>query len=169
MSRFRCPRPQTVSRLRLRMSMRVCIRLYFSSTWKNGARIRIAINRIALLQGGLFHPAVILEAANPHESGLGVHQIECYTSTVPFKVITSEPSCDLWNGLLWAVPKKRTSHSKKRMRMTHKYLKPIHHYSLCPKCGNLKMFHMLCGHCFKEIMKKTAELRRLKQEKKNNI
>ena len=39
-----------------------------------------------------------------------------------------------WDDFLWAVPKKRTSHSKKRMRMTHKYLKPIQHYTTCPKC-----------------------------------
>ena len=34
----------------------------------------------------------------------------------------SEVDCRDWDGFLWAVPKKRTSHSKKRMRMTHKYL-----------------------------------------------
>lgn len=65
-----------------------------------------------------------------------------------------------WDGFLWAVPKKRTSHSRKRMRMTHKYLKPKHHYQPCSKCGNLKLQHMLCGHCFKEIMEETARIRR---------
>ena len=40
----------------------------------------------------------------------------------------SEVDCGDWDGFLWAVPKKRTSHSKKRMRMTHKYLKPIQNY-----------------------------------------
>ena len=30
----------------------------------------------------------------------------------------SEVDCGKWDGCLWAVPKKRTSHSKKRMRMT---------------------------------------------------
>ena len=33
----------------------------------------------------------------------------------------SEVDCRDWDGFLWAVPKKRTSHSKKRMRMTHSY------------------------------------------------
>ena len=37
----------------------------------------------------------------------------------------SEVDCRDWDGFLWAVPKKRTSHSKKRMCMTHKYLKPM--------------------------------------------
>lgn len=62
--------------------------------------------------------------------------------------------------LLWAVPKKRTSHSKKRMRMTHKYLKPKHHYTVCPKCKNLKLLHVLCGHCLKETLRLTAMMRR---------
>ena len=67
----------------------------------------------------------------------------------------------LWDALLlWAVPKKRTSHSKKRMRMTHKYLRPKRHYQTCPKCGQFKLQHMLCGHCFRETMKLTAEARR---------
>lgn len=73
---------------------------------------------------------------------------------------SGEMGTDLWDGLLWAVPKKRTSHSKKRMRMTHKYLKPIRNYTVCPKCQNLKLLHVLCGHCLKETLKKTAELRR---------
>ena len=62
--------------------------------------------------------------------------------------------------ILWAVPKKRTSHSKKRMRMTHKYLKPKHHFTVCPKCKNLKLLHVLCGHCLKETLKLTAIMRR---------
>ena len=65
-----------------------------------------------------------------------------------------------WDGLLWGVPKKRTSHSKKRMRMTHKYLKPKHHYTVCPNCNNLKLLHVLCGHCLKETLRQTAAMRR---------
>lgn len=69
----------------------------------------------------------------------------------------------LWDGFLWAVPKKRTSHSKKRMRMAHKYLKPKHHYYQCPSCGHLKLQHMLCGHCLKETLRKTAEIRKQRE------
>ncbi len=60
----------------------------------------------------------------------------------------------------FATPKRRTSHSKKRLRMTHKWLKPIRHYTFCNHCGNPKLLHVLCGNCFKDIMKKTAEHRR---------
>ena len=85
------------------------------------------------------------------------------------KAVTREPLSSevssaprtIWDSvLLWAVPKKRTSHSKKRMRMAHKYLKPKTNYQTCPKCGNLKLCHVLCGHCFRETMKLTAEFRK---------
>ena len=73
----------------------------------------------------------------------------------------------LQNAVHWmAVPKKRTSHSKKRMRMTHKWLKPIHHYTFCRNCGSPKLLHMLCGQCFKETMKKTAEYRRIEEQRR---
>ena len=67
---------------------------------------------------------------------------------------------ELFSTVLWAAPKKRTSHSKKRLRFTNKWLKPVHHYTFCSQCGNPKLLHVLCGHCFKETMKKTAEYRR---------
>ena len=70
----------------------------------------------------------------------------------------SEVDCGELDGFLWAVLKKRTSHSRKRMRMTCKYLKPIQHYT-CPKCQNLKLLHVLCGHCLKETLKNTAATR----------
>lgn len=81
-----------------------------------------------------------------------------------FNGLTSAPEA-IWDSiLLWAVPKKRTSHSKKRMRMAHKYLKPKCHYQTCTTCGNLKLQHMLCGHCFKVTMKETAKFRRKQME-----
>ena len=77
----------------------------------------------------------------------------------------SEVDCRDWDGFLWVVPKKRTSRSKTIMRMTHKYLKPITHYTTCPKCQNLKLLHVLCGHCLKETLKKTAAMRQEEQGK----
>ena len=72
------------------------------------------------------------------------------------------PSEDLlgWGGLLWAVPKKRTSHSKKRMRMAHKYLKPKSNFMVCVTCNNLKLLHVLCGHCLKQTLLDTAKMRK---------
>ncbi len=73
-----------------------------------------------------------------------------------------------WDGYMWAVPKKRTSYSKKRMRNSQKYLRPKTNYSACPKCGSLKMSHVLCGPCLKETLMKTAEMRRKELEEKLN-
>lgn len=85
-----------------------------------------------------------------------VHNMPCELTTI-------------WDGFLWAVPKRRTSHSKKRMRMAHKYLKPKHHYQTCPRCHNLKLQHMLCGHCFGETMKHTANFRKSSREGGENL
>ena len=59
-----------------------------------------------------------------------------------------------------AIPKKRTSHSKKRLRMQSKWLKPIQNYTFCHKCGNPKLLNVLCGTCLKETLNKTAAYRR---------
>ena len=64
------------------------------------------------------------------------------------------------SSILWAVPKKRTSHSKKRLRMQSKWLKPRQNYTLCLKCGNPKLLHVLCGVCFRKTMQQTAEYRK---------
>ena len=93
----------------------------------------------------------------------GVHELE-YSSACPSSSgcvplpLGGEVAWD--DGFVWAVPKKRTSHSKKRMRMTHKYLKPKYHYTVCPKCNNLKLLHVLCVHCLKETLKATALMRK---------
>ena len=71
-----------------------------------------------------------------------------------------------WDGFLWAVPKKRVSHSKKRMRSAHKYLKPKTNFIVCPECKNLKLLHVLCAYCLKEILQKTAKMRRAELETK---
>lgn len=55
---------------------------------------------------------------------------------------------DLWNGLLNAVPKKKTSHMKKRHRqMAGKALKDATALNRCSSCGRLKQAHVLCPYC----------------------
>ena len=70
-----------------------------------------------------------------------------------------------WNGLLWGVPKKRTSHMKKRQRMAHKYLKPKHNITVCRVCKGLKLFHTLCPNCLRKTLAETAQMRRELKEK----
>jgi large subunit ribosomal protein L32 len=45
-----------------------------------------------------------------------------------------------------AVPKKKTSKSRKRMRRSHDFLKPIT-CSICNNCGKAKLAHHICTSC----------------------
>lgn len=57
---------------------------------------------------------------------------------------------DIWESILRAVPKKKTSHMKKRHRqMAGKALKDVKNLRTCPGCGQMKRPHVLCSHCVK--------------------
>ncbi|CZT25424.1 related to ribosomal protein YmL32 precursor (mitochondrial) [Ramularia collo-cygni] len=59
---------------------------------------------------------------------------------------------ELWDGLLKAVPKKKTSHMKKRHRqMAGKALKDVTALNKCSACGRVKRAHILCPHCVLSI------------------
>ncbi|KAL2815443.1 hypothetical protein BDW59DRAFT_153864 [Aspergillus cavernicola] len=59
---------------------------------------------------------------------------------------------DLWESVLRAVPKKKTSHMKKRHRqMAGKALKDVKNLNTCPACGQIKRSHVLCQHCVGDI------------------
>ncbi|KAH8425684.1 mitochondrial 54S ribosomal protein bL32m [Aspergillus melleus] len=54
----------------------------------------------------------------------------------------------IWDSVLRAVPKKKTSHMKKRHRqMAGKALKDVKNLNTCPGCGQIKRAHVLCPHC----------------------
>ncbi|KAJ9138703.1 hypothetical protein NKR23_g8403 [Pleurostoma richardsiae] len=58
----------------------------------------------------------------------------------------------IWEGILRAVPKKKTSHSKKRHRqMAGKALKDVNSLCRCPACGGVKRMHYLCTNCLKQL------------------
>ncbi|KAK0707003.1 hypothetical protein B0T26DRAFT_621885, partial [Lasiosphaeria miniovina] len=55
---------------------------------------------------------------------------------------------DIWESVLRAVPKKKTSHMKKRHRqMAGKALKDVTALCKCPACGQIKRMHYLCPSC----------------------
>lgn len=55
---------------------------------------------------------------------------------------------DIWEGILKAVPKKKTSHSKRRHRfLAGKALKDVKSVVKCPGCGKPKKSHTLCPYC----------------------
>lgn len=59
---------------------------------------------------------------------------------------------NLWESILRAVPKKKTSHSKKRSRQrAGKALKNVTSLNKCSGCGHVKRFHVLCPFCVKDI------------------
>ncbi|QMW37431.1 hypothetical protein G4B11_000667, partial [Aspergillus flavus] len=61
---------------------------------------------------------------------------------------------DVWDSVLRAVPKKKTSHMKKRHRqMAGKALKDVKSLNTCPGCGQIKRAHVLCPHCVENIKK----------------
>lgn len=56
----------------------------------------------------------------------------------------------IWESILRAVPKKKTSHRKKRQRfMAGNALKDVTSLNKCSACGNVKRAHLLCPYCVK--------------------
>jgi large subunit ribosomal protein L32 len=68
---------------------------------------------------------------------------------LPSIALPAIPSlADIWDGLLNAVPKKKTSHMKKRHRfMAGKGIKDLINLNKCSACGRVKRAHLLCPHC----------------------
>ncbi|KAF3936405.1 hypothetical protein ABW19_dt0202654 [Dactylella cylindrospora] len=59
---------------------------------------------------------------------------------------------ELWDSILRAVPKKKQSHSRKRMRqLAGKALRDVIALNDCPGCGSKKRAHHLCPTCVDEI------------------
>jgi large subunit ribosomal protein L32 len=69
--------------------------------------------------------------------------------TVPALTLRLPPLLTrLWDGLLLAVPKKKTSHSKSRSRQyAGKALKDVNAVNTCAACGKPKRAHLLCPYC----------------------
>ncbi|KAL6707891.1 hypothetical protein ACN47E_003565 [Coniothyrium glycines] len=72
---------------------------------------------------------------------------------IPSLSLPALPSlADIWNGILNAVPKKKTSYRKKRQRfMAGKGLKDITSLNKCSGCGRVKRMHVLCPYCVDAI------------------
>lgn len=102
-----------------------------------------------LAMGGLFHPSSPYpQPACSFERGKAADLVFPWHSGV----------------VLFAAPKKRTSHSRKRKRMTSKWLKNIVNYTICPECGNARRLHVLCGYCLRKTLVETAQIRRQRDQ-----
>ncbi|KAF2002624.1 hypothetical protein P154DRAFT_520748 [Amniculicola lignicola CBS 123094] len=75
---------------------------------------------------------------------------------IPSIALPSFPSLsEIWEGILKAVPKKKTSHRKKRQRfMAGKGIKDITALNKCSACGRVKRAHILCPYCVHAIKTK---------------
>ncbi|OSX67610.1 hypothetical protein POSPLADRAFT_1129705 [Postia placenta MAD-698-R-SB12] len=58
---------------------------------------------------------------------------------------------ELFPPFLLAVPKKKTSHSRKAMRSANKGLKDKQNLVHCPGCGSPKLAHHLCPSCYSDL------------------
>lgn len=69
---------------------------------------------------------------------------KCINRLIPFNF-----ECNL----LFAVPKQKVTHSRKRMRMATKQLRNLQNITKCPKCGQTKLLHNLCWKCYGDYKK----------------
>lgn len=75
---------------------------------------------------------------------------------IPATIRIGVPSilAEIWESILRAVPKKKTSHRKKRQRfLAGKGLKDVTALNKCSACGNVKRAHILCPFCVNDIRK----------------
>ena len=64
---------------------------------------------------------------------------------------------EVWESVLRAVPKKKTSHRKKRQRfLAGKGLKDVTEINKCPACGSIKKAHLLCPFCVRGMKAPSA-------------
>lgn len=69
-------------------------------------------------------------------------------SIPPMPLSIPDVLSEIWEGVLRAVPKKKTSHMKRRHRqLAGKALKDVKSLNSCPACGEPKRAHHLCSSC----------------------
>ena len=68
----------------------------------------------------------------------------------------------IWDSILRAVPKKKTTHAQKRKRqLAGKGLEDKKNITRCEACGELRLLHTLCGACVKSIQRDWRNSERL--------
>ncbi|CAK5280543.1 unnamed protein product [Mycena citricolor] len=67
---------------------------------------------------------------------------------------------ELFPPFVLAVPKKKTSHSRKAMREANKGLKDKQNIVHCPGCGAPKLAHHLCSNCYSFLSRMWKQINR---------
>ncbi|CAK7243910.1 MAG: Ski complex subunit Rec14 [Sporothrix thermara] len=109
-----------------------------------------------------FTSSALISSRTMRIASLFAHRLAAATPALPalplsLPSLPSLPSLlgDIWESILRAVPKKKTSHSKKRHRqMAGKALKDVNSLCKCPACGRTKRMHHMCPHSIREMLKK---------------
>ncbi|GBE78289.1 hypothetical protein SCP_0111730 [Sparassis crispa] len=106
---------------------------------------------IALRQTQFLLPAFRLPAWRPLFSAALIPAF--LTTPRPFSWVTPtlQSLLELLPPFLLAVPKKKTSHSRKAMRSANKGLKDKRNLVHCPGCGSPKLSHHLCPNCYSSL------------------
>jgi len=117
----------------------------------------------------LFYPPLAATASLPHATPLlrpiffqQLTRALLFTPIViPTAIRIGAPAilAGIWESILRAVPKKKTSHKKKRQRfLAGKALQDVTALNKCSACGNVKRAHLLCPFCVNGGSWHTAEL-----------
>ncbi|KAI9829749.1 MAG: hypothetical protein M1819_005986 [Sarea resinae] len=99
-------------------------------------------------------PSIRTRSAIVFSRQLSIPLFPSLSIAIPAAVQLHLPSLipGIWESILRAVPKKKTSHMKKRHRqMAGKALKDVTHLNKCSACGNVKRAHLLCPYCVQSI------------------
>ena len=102
-----------------------------------------------------------------HKLGLvcpRLHLLPALSGNISLPQLNSDLEAQEDGFLLMAVPKKRTSASKKKLRNRHKWPKNRSDIETCAVCGNFKLENHLCGYCVKDVRRKTKEYRKERNE-----
>ncbi|BGP12735.1 hypothetical protein JCM10213_008874 [Rhodosporidiobolus nylandii] len=86
------------------------------------------------------------------------------TSLASFVPDTLAGLRDLLPPWVFAVPKRKTTHSAKRMRSANKGLKEKQNLVSCPSCGAPKLSHHLCHSCHTAFRKEIHQEAKLQRE-----
>jgi large subunit ribosomal protein L32 len=105
-------------------------------------------------------------AIAPPTAPLSFHQfLPTLRLTLPASMTSLIPIVTgIWDSILRAVPKKKSSYSQKRKRqLAGKGLKDKTNLTRCEACGDSKLLHTLCASCVKSIQRDWRERDQLRQ------
>ncbi|GAA5840459.1 hypothetical protein JCM5353_001117 [Sporobolomyces roseus] len=131
--------------------------------------LRTSRQPIQRLAASLVGPSSIFSLSSSPLASASATSTELSTSSVSFSLPPSAPHAaptsplaslaslipdslsaglrDLLPPWVFAVPKRRTTHSAKRMRSANKHLKEKQNLVACSSCGAPKLSHHLCHSC----------------------